>query len=210
MISPIKAPIRNASRQPSPGSIKAGLSRTIEPPAPSAAPIQKLPLIRRSVQPRRRAGISSWIVELMAVYSPPMPVPVRNRNTHEAPHIPGEAGGSGRRKIDGKRDEKQLLAPQPIGQPAEKEGAEHRSTEVRAACNADLRIAQTQSGALRQLAGKRARQRDFKTVEDPGDAERNNDERWKRPKGRASRRAGMSVSIMPVRCRACIFGNMQR
>ena len=95
---------------------------------------------------------------------------------HEAPHIPGEAGGSGRRKIDGKRDEKQLLAPQPIGQPAEKEGAEHRSTEVRASCNADLRIAQTQSGALRQLAGKRARQRDFKTVEDPGDAERNNDE----------------------------------
>ena len=33
----------------------------------------------RSVQPRTRAGISSWIVELIAVYSPPMPAPVRKR-----------------------------------------------------------------------------------------------------------------------------------
>ena len=47
--------------------------------SPSAAPTQKLPLMTRSVQPRTRAGMSSWIVELMAVYSPPMPAPVRNR-----------------------------------------------------------------------------------------------------------------------------------
>ena len=57
------------------------LSSTIEPPAPIAAPTQKLPLMSRSVQPRRRAGISSCIVELMAVYSPPIPAPVRKRNT---------------------------------------------------------------------------------------------------------------------------------
>ena len=81
MKSPIVVPIRKAKRQPRAGSMKAELSSTIEPPAPIAAPIQKLPLIRRSVQPRRRAGISSWIVELMAVYSPPMPAPVRKRNT---------------------------------------------------------------------------------------------------------------------------------
>ena len=53
----------------------------MEPAAPSAAPIQKLPLMTRSVQPRTRLGISSWIVELMAVYSPPMPAPVRKRKT---------------------------------------------------------------------------------------------------------------------------------
>jgi hypothetical protein len=81
MTSPIVVPIRKASRHPTAGSIKAGSSRTIEPPAPMAAPTQKLPLIKRSVQPRRRARISSWIVELMAVYSPPMPVPVRKRNS---------------------------------------------------------------------------------------------------------------------------------
>ena len=51
------------------------------PTAPSAAPIQKLPLMTRSVQPRTRAGISSWMVELIAAYSPPMPAPVRKRNS---------------------------------------------------------------------------------------------------------------------------------
>jgi hypothetical protein len=44
-----------------------------------AAPTQKLPLMTRSVQPRTRAGTSSWMVELIAVYSPPMPAPVRKR-----------------------------------------------------------------------------------------------------------------------------------
>jgi hypothetical protein len=52
----------------------------MDPNAPMAAPIQNVPLITRSLQPRTRAGISSWMVELMAVYSPPMPAPVRNRN----------------------------------------------------------------------------------------------------------------------------------
>ena len=61
------------------GANSAGSSSTIEPAAPSAAPIQKLPLMARSVQPRTRAGISSWIVELIAAYSPPMPAPVRKR-----------------------------------------------------------------------------------------------------------------------------------
>ena len=51
------------------------------PAAPSAAPIQKLPLIARSVRPRKRAGTNSWIAELIAVYSPPMPAPVSARNS---------------------------------------------------------------------------------------------------------------------------------
>ena len=53
----------------------------MEPAAPRAAPTQKLPLMTRSVQPRTRAGISSWMVELMAAYSPPMPAPVRKRKS---------------------------------------------------------------------------------------------------------------------------------
>ena len=80
MKSPSTEPIKKAARQPRSGGRSAGLSSTIEPPAPSAAPIQKLPLITRSVQPRYRAGTNSWMVEAMAVYSPPMPVPVRKRN----------------------------------------------------------------------------------------------------------------------------------
>ena len=33
----------------------------------------------RSTRPRKRAGISSSIAELMAAYSPPMPMPAMNR-----------------------------------------------------------------------------------------------------------------------------------
>ena len=48
---------------------------------PAAAPTQKLPLIAMSTRPRLRAGISSSMAELIAAYSPPMPMPVRNRKT---------------------------------------------------------------------------------------------------------------------------------
>ena len=46
---------------------------------PAAAPTQNEPLIATSTRPRNCAGISSSIAELMAAYSPPMPVPVRKR-----------------------------------------------------------------------------------------------------------------------------------
>ena len=81
MISPSAAPIANATRQPMSTGNSAGSSKTIVPAAPMAAPTQKLPLMTRSVQPRTRAGISSWMVELMAAYSPPMPAPVTKRHS---------------------------------------------------------------------------------------------------------------------------------
>ena len=71
--------MKKAMRQPVSGPKLAGSSSTTEPAAPIAAPIQKLPLMTRSVQPRTRAGTSSWMVELMAVYSPPIPAPVSMR-----------------------------------------------------------------------------------------------------------------------------------
>jgi signal transduction histidine kinase len=47
----------------------------------AAVPSQYEPLMIRSTRPRTRAGISSSIAELIAAYSPPMPAPVRNRNS---------------------------------------------------------------------------------------------------------------------------------
>ena len=79
--SPITPPTTKAARQPIEGGRKAGSSATTAPSAPSAAPIQKLPLITRSVKPRLRAGISSWIVAFTAEYSPPIPAPVMRRNS---------------------------------------------------------------------------------------------------------------------------------
>ena len=49
--------------------------------APSAAPSQNVELMMRSTRPLTRAGINSSIAELMAEYSPPMPAPVKKRNT---------------------------------------------------------------------------------------------------------------------------------
>ena len=81
MIRASAPPMMKASRQPSAWSISSAFRRKIEPVAPRAAPTQKLPLMTRSVKPRRRAGISSWIAELTAPYSPPMPAPVRKRKS---------------------------------------------------------------------------------------------------------------------------------
>ena len=43
------------------------------------APAQYVPLTPTSIRPRYRAGIISSIAELIAAYSPPMPVPAMNR-----------------------------------------------------------------------------------------------------------------------------------
>lgn len=77
-----------ASRQPRSVAKRAVFSRAMEAKAPIAAPIQKLPLITRSIRPRTRAGISSSIAELIAAYSPPMPNPVkkRQRKKNQAVH----------------------------------------------------------------------------------------------------------------------------
>ena len=47
--------------------------------APAAAPAQYVPLMRMSIRPRWFAGISSSIAELIALYSPPIPIPVTKR-----------------------------------------------------------------------------------------------------------------------------------
>ena len=70
----------NAARQPHSGEKSPESSTMTAPAAPAAAPIQKLPFTARSIRPRRRAGMNSWIAELIAAYSPPMPAPVRKRS----------------------------------------------------------------------------------------------------------------------------------
>lgn len=58
-----------------------GSSSTKLSALPAIVPSQYVPLIERSTQPRRRDGISSSIVELIAAYSPPIPIPVNARKT---------------------------------------------------------------------------------------------------------------------------------
>ena len=69
------------SLQPRFVAIRLGSSSTSVAAAPTAVPSQYDPFTRRSTVPRTLAGINSSMAELMAEYSPPMPIPVRNRRT---------------------------------------------------------------------------------------------------------------------------------
>ena len=68
-------------RQPTSLAKWSSLSRKTDRAAPKAVPSQKEPLMMRSTRPRTRAGMSSSMAELMAAYSPPIPAPVKNRQT---------------------------------------------------------------------------------------------------------------------------------
>ena len=89
--------------------------------------------------------------------------------------IPRQRGGRGGCEIERQRDEEQFLAPDPVGEPAEAERAEHGAGEIGAVGDADVEIAEAQRCTFLQRAGKRARQRHLQPVEDPGDPERQYD-----------------------------------
>src|SRR5262249_37160832 len=74
------------------------------------------------------------------------------------------------------RDKEQPLAAQPVGQPTEEHSTCHRTGEIRARREAHIRIRELKLWTLLQGAGHRASERHFKSVENPGDAERNDDE----------------------------------
>ncbi len=73
------APRPKATRQP---RLTASVfsSRTVSPAA-TAVPIHHELLIASATRPRTRAGTSSSIAELIAEYSPPMPLPASTRKS---------------------------------------------------------------------------------------------------------------------------------
>ena len=92
-----------------------------------------------------------------------------------ASDTPRQRGCGGRREIDRERDEEQFLAPDPVGQPAEAERAEHGAGEIGAVGKSDIEIRKMQRRAFLQRAGQRAGQRDFQPIQNPGDPERQHD-----------------------------------
>ena len=92
-----------------------------------------------------------------------------------ARNIPGERGRSGGGEIDRQRDEEQFLAPDPVGEPAESERAEHSTGEIGAVGQSDIEIGEFQRRAFFERARQGARQRDLQPIQNPGDAERQHD-----------------------------------
>ena len=177
------APIRKAARQPCSGSITAGSSSTIAASAPSAAPIQNEPLMQRSVQPRTRAGTNSWMVGIDRRVFAADARAGDEAEEQEAPEIPGKRGRGSRQQVDGQRDEEQLLAPKPVGEPAEKNGTEHRAGQIGAAREPHIRIGELKDGAGFERARDRTGQRHLQAIQDPGHAERHDDQRVKTAPG---------------------------
>ena len=165
-------PTTKAERQPISGSTTAGLSTTSAMTEPSAAPPQKVPFTARSVVPRFRAGISSWIAEFTAAYSPPMPAPViirKNAKDQKSQEKPVSDAGH---HVDGQGDEEELLPADPVGQVPEADRARHRADQVGRGGEADLRFAEAEARALVDRRGEGADQRHLQPVQHPGDAER--------------------------------------
>src|ERR1700722_18889440 len=80
-------PTRNASRQPRTGPTT--LRNSSETSVPMIDPAQYVPLTARSTRPRYFAGIISSMAELMAAYSPPIPMPAMTRVPYrKRNHIP--------------------------------------------------------------------------------------------------------------------------
>ena len=119
----------------------------------------------------------------MATYSPPMPAPVRKRKSGEAPDIPGQRSRGRGQQVDGERDEEQLFAAQPIGQPAEQHGARDRPGDISAAGEPDVGIAEVERRALFQRPGDGAGQRHLQPIQNPGNAQRNDDKRMESAPG---------------------------
>ena len=88
---------------------------------------------------------------------------------------PGQRRRGGGGEIERQRDEEQFLAPDPVGQPAEAERAEHGAGEIGAVGKSDVEIGKSQRRTFLQRAGQRAGQRDLQPIQNPGDAERQHD-----------------------------------
>ena len=86
--------------------------------------------------------------------------------------VPGEPSQRRRDQIDDDGDEKEHFAPEPIGQPAEKQRADDRAHKVGAAGQSDLGIREMKRRAVFQSRRDRTRERDFKSIKDPGDPQR--------------------------------------
>ena len=80
MPMPSATPMPKARRHPRSSEKRPGANNTPATAPPIMAPSQKLPLMTRSIRPRNAGGVNSWMAELMAEYSPPIPAPVTMRH----------------------------------------------------------------------------------------------------------------------------------
>ena len=92
----------------------------------------------------------------------------------EGEAVPREPGQRRCNEVDDDGDEEEFFAPEPIGQPAEKQRADDRAEEIGAASQPNLGIREMKRRAVLQCRRDRTGERHFEPVENPGDPERGN------------------------------------
>ena len=97
----------------------------------------------------------------------------------EGEAVPGEAGQRRRNKVDNDGDEEEHFASESIGQPAEKQRANNGAEKVGAARQSNLGIGEMKRRALFQGRRDRAGERDLESVENPRNAQRDDDQNVK-------------------------------
>src|SRR6202042_577377 len=65
-----------------------------------------------------------------------------------ARNAPGQRGRRRRGEVDRQRDEEQFLAPDPVGEPAETEGAENGARQIRTVGKPDIEIGELEPWTL--------------------------------------------------------------
>ena len=78
---------------------------------PRITPIQKVEPMTRLAVPRTRAGISSSMAEVIAVYSPPMPAPVSTRHSVKVARFQENAVAAVEQTYSDRVQKKSLLRP---------------------------------------------------------------------------------------------------
>src|SRR3546814_9187839 len=92
-----------------------------------------------------------------------------------ARQVPGKARCRRGHEIKQQGDREELLAAEPVGQPSKKQRADHRPGQISAVAEPHIGSRERKDGAVSQSGSYGSRQRDFESVENPGDTERDND-----------------------------------
>src|SRR6478736_4804234 len=90
--------------------------------------------------------------------------------------VPGESRERGGAEIEQQGDGEQALAAETVSEVTKKKRASDRADEIKSCAGADLCVSKRERILALEHSANSAGKRDFKTVEHPGDAERDHDE----------------------------------
>ncbi len=125
------------------------------------------------------------MVELIAVYSPPMPIPVRKRNSMKLHTLNENAVAAVAPTYSSKVMKNSLRRPRRSASQPEEQRTQHGTSDVRSARQANIAVAEVKRRTGFEGARHRTCEGDFQAIEQPSDAQRDDQQGMKTPPGQA-------------------------